>query len=98
MVFGEKRGEMPDCEGFCAADARRRSPAFDLLRRVLRGEAEGRWGGGIGGEGAEGGKGGANAEEAAELRGGVVGGDRDRGRYGARLKRSPSRLLMSPSP
>ena len=26
---------------FCAADARRRSPAFDLLRRVLCGEAEG---------------------------------------------------------
>lgn len=46
------------------------SPAFDLLRRVLRGEAEGRWGGEIGGEGAEGGKRGANAEEAAELRGG----------------------------
>lgn len=49
---------------FCAADARRRSPAFDLVRRVVRGEAEGRGGGGIGGEGAEGGKRGTDTEKA----------------------------------
>lgn len=46
------------------------SPAFDLLRRVLRGEAEGHGDGGGGGEGAKGGKGGADAEEAAENGGG----------------------------
>ena len=40
------------------------SPAFDLLRRVLRGEAEGRGGGGVGGEGAEGGKRGTDTEKA----------------------------------
>ena len=43
---------------------RRRSPSFDLLRRVLRGEAEGRGGGGIGTEGAEGGKRGTDTEKA----------------------------------
>ena len=48
----------------------RRSPAFDLLRRVLCGEAEGRGDGGVGGEGEEGGKRGADAEEAAENGGG----------------------------
>ncbi len=37
---------MPDSGGFCAAGARRRSPAFDLVRRVVRGEAEGRGGAG----------------------------------------------------
>ena len=58
--------------GAIARGARRRSPVFNLLRRVLRGEAEGSWDGRVGSEGAEGGKRGADAEEAAELRGGVV--------------------------
>lgn len=45
------------------------------LRRVARGEAQGRRRGGVGGEGAEGGKRGADAEETADLGGGdAVGG------------------------
>jgi hypothetical protein len=41
---------------------------------------------------------GADAEESAELRGGVASGDRDRRRLGARPKRLPSRLLNESVP
>lgn len=55
---------MPDCGGLFAPRTREAdSPAFDLLRRELRGEAEGR--------GSEGRRRGA----AADLRGGRAGGE-----------------------
>lgn len=76
---------MPDCGGFCAAGARRRSPAFDLPRRVVRGEAEGRGGGGIGREGAEGGKRGTDTEKAVAPDG-REGGERLRVKRYCKLK------------
>lgn len=59
---------------------------------MARGEAR------SGSEETEEGKREADAKEAAELRGGVVGGDRDRGRLGARQKHLPSRLLNKSGP